>query len=120
MSTAFIKRTPDWSVGIVRGRQRSQNGRPHSVPLNEAALNELQRKYSTTQVTRSPVNEIPSSSSTSRLGALRCCGPIFKIFAGTTCDTLLQHGTGKPEHLGTPTLKLQRLGGWKTQSMVER
>ena len=47
---------------------------------------------------------------------MRWCGQRYTIFVGT----IAAHLCHLHREAGTPTHELQRLGGWKTQYMVER
>lgn len=55
----------------------------------------------TTQAMCLRMREVPSSRSTLKLGAMRCCGLKFTIFDGMTCGIPSRPGTGKLELLPT-------------------
>ena len=94
-----------------------KNGRPHSVPLNESAIVVLQRRQGD-----HPTRVFTYESN-----------PIFQVNTKAWRNALLRAGIHDfcwhdlrhtfatwYREAGTPTHELQRLGGWKTQSMVER
>ena len=85
-----------------------KNGRPHSVPLNQAAMDVLERlqgDHSTHVFTYT--RAIQSSRSTPRRGAMRYNGPGFKISDGMTFGTPLPHGI---ERLALPRISCN---GWE-------
>ena len=94
-----------------------KNGRPHSVPLNEAAMDVLQRrqgdhpKYVFTYEGK-PIVQVNTKAWRNAL--TRAGIEDFRWH-----DLRHTFATWHRE-AGTPTHELQRLGGWKTQSMVER
>lgn len=94
-----------------------KNGRPHAVPLNDMALEVLVRRQ----------GDHPSAVFTYE------GRPIVQVNTKAWRNALVRAGiedfrwhdlrhTFATWHreAGTPTHELQRLGGWKTQSMVER
>lgn len=94
-----------------------KNGRPHSVPLNEAALEVLQRRQGNhpIHVFTYEGNPIVQVNTKAWRNALQRAG----IHDFRWHDLRHTFATWHRE-AGTPTYELQRLGGWKTQSMVER
>ncbi|HQS01175.1 MULTISPECIES: site-specific integrase [unclassified Polaromonas] len=94
-----------------------KNGRPHSVPLNEVALDVLQRRQGDhpTHVFTYEGNSIVQVNTKAWRNALLRAG----IHDFRWHDLRHTFATWHRE-AGTPTHELQRLGGWKTQSMVER
>lgn len=94
-----------------------KNGRPHSVPLNEAALDVLQRRQGDhpTHVFTYEGNSIVQVNTKAWRNALLRA----EIHDFRWHDLRHTFATWHRE-AGTPTHELQRLGGWKTQSMVER
>ena len=94
-----------------------KNGRPHSVPLNEAALAVLLRHKTDhpTHVFTYEGNPIVQVNTKAWRNALLRA----EIHDFRWHDLRHTFATWHRE-AGTPTHELQRLGGWKTQSMVER
>ncbi|MDP2016953.1 site-specific integrase [Hydrogenophaga sp.] len=94
-----------------------KNGRPHSVPLNEAAMQVLLRRegHHQTHVFTYEGNPIGQVNTKAWRNALQRAG----ILDFRWHDLRHTFATWHRE-AGTPTHELQRLGGWKTQSMVER
>ncbi|WP_439605743.1 tyrosine-type recombinase/integrase [Hydrogenophaga sp.] len=94
-----------------------KNGRPHSVPLNEAALDVLHRRlgdHPTHAFTYEGNPIVQVNTKAWRNALLRA-----EIHDFRWHDLRHTFATWHRE-AGTPTHELQRLGGWKTQSMVER
>ena len=94
-----------------------KNGRPHSVPLNQAAMEVLERRQGDhpTHVFSYEGNPIVQVNTKAWRNALQRAG----ILDFRWHDLRHTFATWHRE-AGTPTHELQRLGGWKTQSMVER
>ena len=94
-----------------------KNGRPHSVPLNEAALEVLLRRQADhpSHVFTYEGNPIVQVNTKAWRNALLRA----EIHDFRWHDLRHTFATWHRE-AGTPTHELQRLGGWKTQSMVER
>jgi integrase len=94
-----------------------KNGKAHAIPLNAAAIDVLLRRradhlvYVFTYGGR-PVDQVSTKAWRS---ALQRAG----IEDFRWHDLRHTFATWHRE-VGTPTFELQRLGGWKTQSMVER
>jgi integrase len=97
--------------------EKHKNGRPHPVPLNEAAVEVIKRK----------VGQHPTHVFTFR------GKPVTQVSTKAWRDALVRAGIDNfrwhdlrhtfatwHRQAGTPTHELQRLGGWKTLSMVER
>lgn len=94
-----------------------KNGRPHSVPLNQAAMEVLERRqgeHPTRVFTYEghPIVQVNTKAWRNALGRAN-------IHDFRWHDLRHTFATWHRE-AGTPTHELQRLGGWKTQSMVER
>ena len=100
----------------VAGEQH-KNGKPHAVPLNEMALQVLVRRQGDhpTHVFTYEGHPIVQVNTKAWRNALRRAG----IEDFRWHDLRHTFATWHRE-AGTPTHELQRLGGWKTQSMVER
>ncbi|MEO9041394.1 MAG: site-specific integrase [Rhodoferax sp.] len=94
-----------------------KNGRAHSVPLNQAAMDVLERRQGDhpTHVFTYEGNPIVQVNTKAWRNALQRAG----ILDFRWHDLRHTFATW-PRDAGTPTHELQRLGGWKTQSMVER
>lgn len=94
-----------------------KNGRPHSVPLNQAAMDVLLKRQGDhpTHVFTYEGNPIVQVNTKAWRNALQRAG----ILDFRWHDLRHTFATWHRE-AGTPTHELQRLGGWKTQSMVER
>lgn len=94
-----------------------KNGRPHSVLLNQAAMDVLERRQGDhpTHVFTFEGNPIVPVNIKAWRNALQRAG----IQDFRWHDLRHTFATWHRE-AGTPTHELQRLGGWKTQSMVER
>jgi integrase len=94
-----------------------KNGRPHSVPLNQAAIDVLEKRHGDhlTHVFTYEGKPIVQVNTKAWRNALQRAG----IFDFRWHDLRHTFATWHRE-AGTPTHELQRLGGWKTQSMVER
>ncbi|MES2192239.1 MAG: site-specific integrase [Pseudomonadota bacterium] len=94
-----------------------KNGRPHSVPLNEVALDVLRRRqtdHPTHVFTYEGTPIVQVNTKAWRNALVRA-----EIHDFRWHDLRHTFATWHRE-AGTPTHELQRLGGWKTQSMVER
>lgn len=99
------------------GADQHKNGHAHSVPLNGAAMEVLERRQGDHRVyvftyEGEPITQV---STKAWRNALRRAG----IEDFRWHDLRHTFATWHREE-GTPTHELQRLGGWKTQSMVER
>jgi integrase len=94
-----------------------KNGRLHSVPLNQAAMDVLVKRQGDhpTHVFTHDGNPTVQVSTKAGRNALQRAG----ILDFRWHDLRHTFATWHRE-AGTPTHELQRLGGWKTQSMVER
>lgn len=94
-----------------------KNGRAHAVPLNEAAMAVLLKRQGDhpTHVFTYEGKPIGQVNTKAWRGALKRAG----IEDFRWHDLRHTFATWHRE-AGTPTHELQRLGGWKTQSMVER
>jgi integrase len=94
-----------------------KNGRAHAVPLNEAAMEVLLRRQGDhpTHVFTYEGKPIVQVNTKAWRNALKRAG----IDDFRWHDLRHTFATWHRE-AGTPTHELQRLGGWKTQSMVER
>jgi integrase len=94
-----------------------KNGRPHSVPLNQAAMEVLERRQGDhpTHVFTYEGNPIVQVNTKAWRNALQRA----RIQDFRWHDLRHTFATWHFE-AGTPTYELQRLGGGKTQSMVER
>lgn len=94
-----------------------KNGRPHSVPLNQAAIDVLLKRQGEhpTHVFTYEGKPIIQVNTKAWRNALQRAG----IFDFRWHDLRHTFATWHRE-AGTPTHELQRLGGWKTQAMVER
>jgi integrase len=97
--------------------EKYKNGKPHPVPLNEAAMEVIKRK----------VGQHPTHVFTYR------GKPVTQVSTKAWRDAVKRAGIDNfrwhdlrhtfatwHRQAGTPTHELQRLGGWKTLSMVER
>lgn len=97
--------------------EKYKNGKAHPVPLNEAAMEVIKRK----------VGEHPTYVFTFR------GKPVTQVSTKAWREALIRAGIDNfrwhdlrhtfatwHRQAGTPTHELQRLGGWKTLSMVER
>ena len=94
-----------------------KNGRPHSVPLNQAAMDvllRLQGDHPSHVFTYEGNPIIQVNTKAWRNALLRA-----NIHDLRWHDLRHTFATWHRE-AGTPTHELQRLGGWRTQSMVER
>ncbi len=94
-----------------------KNGKPHAVPLNDAAISVLQG-----QIGQHPTNvfvyagrPIANVSTKAWWAALERAG-----IADFRWHDLRHTFATWHRQAGTPTHELQRLGGWKTLAMVER
>ena len=94
-----------------------KNGKPHSVPLNDLAMAVLERRQGDhpTHVFTYEGSPIVQVNTKAWRAALKRAG----IEDFRWHDLRHTFATWHRE-AGTPTHELQRLGGWKTQSMVER
>ncbi|MES2414809.1 MAG: site-specific integrase [Pseudomonadota bacterium] len=94
-----------------------KNGQAHAVPLNETALQVLRRRQGDhpVQVFTYEGNPIVQVNTKAWRNALERA----EIHDFRWHDLRHTFATWHRE-AGTPTHELQRLGGWKTQSMVER
>jgi integrase len=94
-----------------------KNGRPHAVPLNELAMEVLNRRQGDhpTHVFTYEGQPFVQVNTKAWRNALKRAG----IEDFRWHDLRHTFATWHRE-AGTPTHELQRLGGWKTQSMVER
>ena len=104
-------------VGAIQSATDHKNGRPHSVPLNLAAMEVLERRRGNhpTQVFTYEGNSIVQVNTKAWRNALQRAG--IQDFRWHD----LRHTFARwHREAGTPTHELQRLGCWKTQSMVER
>jgi len=99
------------------GADRHKNGSAHSVPLNQAAMDVLERRqgdhltYVFTYEGK-PVVQVNTKA-------------WHKALDRADIEDFRWHDlrhtfVTRHREVGTPTHELQRLGGWKTQSMVER
>lgn len=97
--------------------EQHKNGKPHAVPLNEIALQVLIRRQGDhpTHVFTYEGRPIVQVNTKAWRNALKRAG----IEDFRWHDLRHTFATWHRE-AGTPTHELQRLGGWKTQSMVER
>jgi integrase len=96
---------------------KHKNGQPHAVPLNDAAIDVLKRQIGKHEqyVFTYQGNPIANVSTKAWWAALERAG----------IDNFRWHDLRHTfatwhRQAGTPTHELQRLGGWKTLSMVER
>ena len=99
------------------GADQHKNGKAHSVPLNDAALEVLIRRqgdHRTHVFTYDGEPIIQVNTKAWRNALVRAGIDDFRWH-----DLRHTFATWHRE-AGTPTHELQRLGGWKTQSMVER
>jgi len=99
------------------GSDRHKYGSAHSVPLNQAVMDVLERRqgdhltyvFTYEGNSRVQVNTKAWRNALQRAGIKDCrWHDLRHTFAAGHWEA------------GTPTHELQRLGGWKTQSMVER
>ena len=99
------------------GADQHKNGRAHAVPLNELALDVLRRRQGDhpTHVFTYEGAPITQVNTKAWRNALKRAG----VEDFRWHDLRHTFATWHRE-AGTPTHELQRLGGWKTQSMVER
>jgi integrase len=107
-----LERTHAWITP-----EQHKNGRPHAVPLNELAMNVLRR-----QIGKHPRyvftyqgHHVVNVSTKAWTNALERAG-----IADFRWHDLRHTFATWHRQAGTPTHELQRLGGWKTLSMVER
>ena len=97
--------------------EKHKNGRPHPVPLNDAAVEIIKRKagqHSTHVFTfrGKPVTQVSTKAWRDAL--------VRAGIANFRWHDLRHTFATWHRQAGTPTHELQRLGGWKTLSMVER
>ena len=94
-----------------------ENGRPHSVPLNQAAMDVLVKRQGDhpTHVFTYDGNPIVQVNTKAWRNALQRAGILDFRWHDLRHTFAAWH-----REAGTPTHELQRLGGGKTQSMVER
>ncbi|RYX90215.1 MAG: site-specific integrase [Comamonadaceae bacterium] len=94
-----------------------KNGRPHSVPLTEAAMRVLLRRKGEHQshVFTYDGNPIVQVNTEAWRNAIQRADIVDFRWHDLRHTFATWH-----REAGTPTHELQRLGGWKTQSMVER
>jgi integrase len=94
-----------------------KNGRTHAVPLNELAMQVLLRQQGDhpTHVLMYEGNPITQVNTKAWRNALKRAE-----FEDLRWHDLRHTFATWHREAGTPTHELQRLGGWKTQSMVER
>ena len=99
------------------GADQHKNGSAHSVPLNQAAMDVLERRQGDhrTYVFTYEGKPVVQVNTKAWHKALERAG----IQDFRWHDLRHTFATWHRE-AGTPTHELQRLGGWKTQSMVER
>jgi integrase len=107
-----LERKHSWIPG-----SKHKNGKPHSVPLNEMALSVLRKqigKHPTRVFTfhGEPISQVNTKAWTK---ALQRAG-----IENFRWHDLRHTFATWHRQAGTPTHELQRLGGWKTGSMVER
>ncbi len=119
---ANVKRLQWKQISLERqhlwvGADQHKNGSAHSVPLNQGAMDVLLRLQGDhpTHVFTYEGNPISQVSTKAWRNALQRAG----IHDFRWHDLRHTFATWHRE-AGTPTHELQRLGGWKTQSMVER
>jgi integrase len=96
---------------------KHKNGRPHAVPLNEVALSVIQKQIGKhpTHVFTYQGHPIANVSTKAWWKALERSG-----IENFRWHDLRHTFATWHRQAGTPTHELQRLGGWKTLSMVER
>lgn len=94
-----------------------KNGAPHSVPLNDAAMQVLEKRKGDhpTYVFTYEGQAMVQTSNTAWYAALKRAGIEDFRWHDLRHTFATWH-----RQAGTPTYELQRLGGWKSQSMVER
>lgn len=97
--------------------QDHKNGRAHAVPLNQLAMDVLGRRAKShpTHVFTYEGEPITQVSTKAWRNALKRAGVEDFRWHDLRHTFATWH-----RQAGTPTYELQRLGGWKTQSMVER
>lgn len=96
---------------------KHKNGKPHSVPLNEMAMTVLRKQIGKhpTRVFTFQGDEIVQVNTKAWTKALQRAG-----IENFRWHDLRHTFATWHRQAGTPTHELQRLGGWKTGSMVER
>lgn len=94
-----------------------KNGQPHAVPLNARAIEVLRRRQGDhpTQVFTYEGRPVVQVNTKAWRNALQRAGIVDFRWHDLRHTFATWH-----REAGTPTHELQRLGGWKTQSMVER
>lgn len=99
------------------GADQHKNGNAHAVPLNQAALSVLQKRQGVhpTQVFTYEGKNIVQVNTKAWRNALVRAGIEDFLWHDLRHTFATWH-----REAGTPIHELQRLGGWKTQSMVER
>jgi len=116
-------RTLEWNqIDLVQkhawiSAAQHKNGRPHAVPLNDTAVAVLQRRLGThpTHVFTYHGHPIANVSTKAWWKGLELAG-----IENFRWHDLRHTFATWHRQAGTPTHELQRLGGWKTVSMVER
>ncbi|MGY8903195.1 MAG: tyrosine-type recombinase/integrase [Burkholderiales bacterium] len=96
---------------------KHKNGRPHAVPLNALAMEVLTRQFGKhlTHVFTYQGHPVANVSTKAWVSALKRAG-----IENFRWHDLRHTFATWHRQAGTPTHELQRLGGWKTASMVER
>lgn len=99
------------------GADQHKNGSAHSVPLNQSAMDVLTRRQGDhpTYVFTYDGKPVVQVNTKAWRNALQRAGIIDFRWHDLRHTFATWH-----REAGTPTHELQRLGGWKTQSMVER
>ena len=97
--------------------ENHKNGKPHAVPLNDVALSVLSRRLGAHPDYVFTYNGKPIANVSTKAwwGALERAGIEDFRWHDLRHTFATWH-----RQAGTPTHELQRLGGWKTLSMVER
>ncbi|MEO8120529.1 MAG: site-specific integrase [Rhodoferax sp.] len=108
---------PGQKGGADRWSKPTTSGKSHLVPLNQDAMDVLEKRKGDhlTHVFTYEGNPIVQVNTKAFRNALQRAG----ILDFRWHDLRHTFATWHRE-AGTPTHELQRLGGWKTQSMVER
>lgn len=99
------------------GADHHKNGYAHAVPLNDAALSVLRQRVGNHPTYVFTYEKKPISQVNTK--AWRNALKRAEISDFRWHDLRHTFATWHRE-MGTPTFELQRLGGWKTQAMVER
>jgi len=99
------------------GADRHTNGSAHSLPLNQAAMDVLERRQGDHQIYVLTYEDKPvvQVNTKARCNALQRVGIKDLRWHDLRHTFATWHWEA-----GTPTHELQRLGGWETQSIVER